>query len=282
MVTDKSGNVSRFHTIILSKENIMNVITQLDSINNKVKRLAHYLLVTGSLSVFIFPGLSLSGEQGAVVDEAVQQALEATPDLVNGRRLYKNCAICHTPEGWGSPSGSYPQIAGQHQSVVLKQLADIHKGNRDNPTMMPFTKPLFSKGVQALADVSAYIAQLPMVPNNSVGMGGRLDQGKQLYDEHCKKCHGENGEGDGKEFYPRIHGQHFKYLLRQLQWIKTGKRRNADKKMVEQFKQFSYNELSVIADYVSRLKPNEELLADHLDWRNPDFRSGFRSAPRRN
>lgn len=213
------------------------------------------------------------------IDEAAQQALNAAPNLERGKKLYRNCAICHTPEGWGSPSGHYPQIAGQHRSVVVKQLADIHKGNRDNPTMIPFTKPLFAKGTQALADISAYIEQLPMVPNNSIGFGTRLEEGKKLYNENCKKCHGENGEGDAKEFYPRIHGQHYKYLLRQLRWVKMGKRRNADEKMVEQFKKFSERELAAIADYVSRLAPDKKLVADHLDWRNPDFRSDFRTAP---
>lgn len=237
-----------------------------------------YLLFSMSL-LLLTPG-SVMAEFKVVVDEVVKQALAATPDLNSGRQLYHNCALCHTPEGWGSPSGNHPQIAGQHQSVIIKQLADIHKGNRDNPTMMPFTNPLFQKGPQALADVSAYIEKLPMVPNNSIGAGMRLTKGKALYDEHCKSCHGENGEGKAEEFYPRIHGQHFRYLLRQLQWIKLGKRRNADPDMVQEFKKFSQSDLASLADYVSRLKPDKKMLADHNDWRNPDFRRGFRTAPR--
>ncbi len=229
--------------------------------------------------LLLFPDAA-TAESRKVVDEVVKQALEATPDLKKGRQLYYNCALCHTPEGWGSPAGNYPQIAGQHQSVIIKQLADIHKGNRDNPTMMPFTNPLFEKGPQALADVSAYIEQLPMVPNNSIGTGMRLQKGEALYKKHCKTCHGENGEGKAEDFYPRIHGQHFSYLLRQLQWIKMGKRRNADPDMVQEFKKFSQRDLAALADYVSRLKPDKKMLADHVDWRNPDFRRGFRTAPR--
>ena len=213
------------------------------------------------------------------VDEFVEIALQAEPDLQKGRMLYYNCAICHTPEGWGSPNGRFPQIAGQHQSVILKQLADIQKGNRDNPTMIPFTGPLFYLGPQALADLSAYIEQMPMVPNNSIGSGLRLEEGKKLYNKECKECHGENGEGDAKEFYPRIHGQHFEYVLRQMEWVKLGKRRNADEEMVKQFEKFSQDDLEVIADYVSRLQPDKGLLADHLDQKNPDFRPDFVTAP---
>lgn len=245
---------------------------------NKTKpKLRLFLLFSLSLT-FLVSGIA-SAEQ-KVVDKVVLQALQATPDVEKGRSLYHNCALCHTPEGWGSAAGKYPQIAGQHQSVIIKQLADIHKGNRDNPTMMPFTGPIFVKGWQALADISAYIEQLMMVPNNSIGTGMRLEKGKDLYDEYCKNCHGANGEGDAKEFYPRIQGQHFRYLLRQMQWVKMGRRRNADPKMVEQFQIFSQSDLAAIADYVSRIKPDKEMLADHMDWTNPDFRSGFKATPR--
>ena len=233
-----------------------------------------------SMCLLLTSGVVHAEARVVEVDKVVLEALKATPDLENGKLLYHSCAVCHTPEGWGTPSGHFPQIAGQHRSVILKQLADIHKGNRDNPTMMPFTQPLFTKGAQALADISAYVEQLPMVPNNSVGLGRRLEEGKRLYEENCKKCHGENGEGNAAEFYPRIHGQHFNYLQRQLLWIKNGKRRNADKEMVKQIHDFGYPELELIADYVSRLAPDKSLLADHLDWRNPDFRPDFISAPK--
>jgi len=211
--------------------------------------------------------------------QLVEQALSLTPNLEKGKSMYRSCAACHTPEGWGNPSGRYPQIAGQHQSVLLKQLADIRLENRDNPTMIPFTNTLFNKGAQALADITAYISRLPMVPNNSIGYGARLSEGKQFYVDNCEKCHGKQGEGDAKKFYPRIHGQHFNYIVRQMHWIKDGKRRNADSKMMKQIESFTYDQLAVIADYVSRLRPDKNLLADRMDWRNPDFRSGFMSAP---
>jgi len=214
------------------------------------------------------------------IDETVEQALQLTPDLNNGRELYHGCAICHTPEGWGSPNGHYPQIAGQHRSVVMKQLADIYKGNRDNPTMIPFTRSLFADGPQRLADIAAYVEQLKMVPNNSVGPGIRLAEGKKLYEDNCQKCHGENGEGSEKDFYPRIQGQHYEYIQRQMQWIKNSRRRNADEKMTDQLMGFSYGDIASVADYVSRMQPDPARVADHQDWRNPDFRSGFRSVPR--
>jgi len=230
-------------------------------------------------------GFALAASQQAAAESdksnaTIDMALQATPNLQNGWRQYFNCAVCHTPEGWGAPNGVFPQISGQHQSVILKQLLDIRDGNRDNPTMAPFAGSALKKNPQDLANLSAYIEQLPMVPNNSFGPGWKLAEGKKLYQDNCTKCHGENGEGDAEEFYPRIHGQHYQYLLRQLHWIQSGKRRNADKKMVKQITSFSDMDLSLVADYVSRLRPDKSLLANRLDWRNADFRNGFMTAPK--
>lgn len=253
------------------------MIYSLFQTNNVVTPTSHFIMSIGmSLALLVS---AVANAEPKKVDEFVEIALQLEPDLQKGRMLYFNCAICHTPEGWGSPDGRFPQIAGQHQSVILKQLADIQKGNRDNPTMIPFTDPLFYMGPQVLADLTAYIEQLQMVPANSVGSGLRLEEGKKLYNIECKECHGENGEGIAKEFYPRIHGQHFQYVLRQMEWVKMGKRRNADKEMVEQFKKFSQDDLEVIADYVSRLRPEKGMLADHIEQKNPDFRPDFVTAP---
>lgn len=247
----------------------------------KLGKACYKLVLTSITPLFLLGTYSTNVSADITkVDAIVDEALALTPDMNKGKQLYFNCALCHTPEGWGNPGGRYPQIAGQHQSVILKQLADIYRGNRDNPTMYPFSASVFKMGPQALADLSAYISKLPMVPNNSVGPGMNLEEGKALYDENCVKCHGESGEGDAKEFYPRIHGQHFQYVQRQMHWIKRGKRRNADEKMVKQIEGFSLTDIAVISDYVSRLQPDKALLADHLDWRNPDFRSGFMTAPK--
>lgn len=210
--------------------------------------------------------------------DELAKALDLKPNRENGKNLYRNCALCHSPEGWGNPLGRFPQIAGQHPKVVIKQLADIRAKNRDNPTMYPFAQSAYLQGAQAIADIAAYVARLPMVPNNAVGQGDNLAKGEQIYKDNCVKCHGKKGEGNNEEYYPRIQGQHYEYILRQMQWIKTGKRRNADKKMTKQIEGFSASDLAAVADYTSRLKPEKKLLADHIDWRNPDFKKNFRSA----
>lgn len=253
-------------------------MTRSNPLHHKVTPLSHLFTVALTTTFLLFSATQSLAEI-TDLDASVEEALALVPDLGNGKKLYHNCALCHTPEGWGTGDGRYPQIAGQHQSVILKQLADIHAGNRDNPTMFPFSELIFAQGPQAMADISAYISSLPMMPDNTVGPGVDLATGEQLYKDNCAKCHCKDGEGDAEEFYPRIQGQHFEYLKRQMLWIKNGKRRNADDKMVKQIEGFSLHDISVLSDYVSRLEPQKGLVANDADWKNPDFRSGFLTAP---
>jgi cytochrome c553 len=205
-----------------------------------------------------------------VAMQEYEQSLKLTPNPENGKRVYRICSVCHTPEGWGLESGAYPQVAGQLRTVIIKQLADIRARNRDNPTMLPFTSPQLLGGAQEIADVAAYISQLPMTPHNGVGPGLDLEYGKQLFNDHCIECHGDNGEGDLENHVPAIYGQHYRYLLRQFEWIKIERRRNADKKMVKQIHNFTHRDIRAVLDYVSRIKPPVEKLAKP-GWTNPDF-----------
>lgn len=210
-------------------------------------------------------------EKGGERDEA----LTLEPDHENGIEVYEVCAGCHLTEGWGKKDGTFPQLAGQHPEVLVKQLADIREGNRDNPTMYPFALPESIGGAQALADVVAYTAKLPMNPDNGKGEWAKgtpeFEQGKKLYKDNCVECHGENGEGNAKEFYPLIQGQHYKYMMRQFEWIRDGKRRNANPEMVKQIKNFTDKDMQMVINYVSRIPVPKEKLAPSKDWLNPDF-----------
>lgn len=218
-------------------------------------------------------GMATSGatlawnEAGGEQDEA----MHLTPNLENGMEVYEVCAACHLTEGWGTKDGTFPMLAGQHKGVLIKQLADIRARNRDNPTMYPFALPESIGDAQALADVVAYIGTIPMNPEPGLGDGTDLALGKKLYTDNCVKCHGDNGQGDTVKLYPRIQGQHYKYMLRQFEWIRDGKRRNANPDMVKQIKNFSDKDMAAVIDYVSRQKPPKKDLAPSAKWLNPDF-----------
>jgi len=216
------------------------------------------------LITFIFvamlPSLSHSWDGFDRGGEA-EEAMTLTPNIENGKKIYETCSLCHTSEGWGMAPGigqyripgTYPQLAGQHQSVLIKQLTDIRQLNRDNPVMYPFTLNKYIGNAQDIADVTGYITTLSINRQNYHGKGNDLEHGKKLYQDNCAQCHGDNGEGDPENFYPKLTNQHYEYMLRQFIWIRDGKRRNANRKMVEQIQKFNYRDIKAVIDYSSRL-----------------------------
>jgi cytochrome c553 len=206
----------------------------------------------------------------AKANQEYEKALTLTPDVANGLAIYRECAACHEPEGWGRTTGSVPQIAGQHRKVVIKQLADFRAGNRDSVLMAPYASVESIGGTQGVADVAEYISTLEISVENGKGPGTDLDLGESLYREHCVECHGESGEGSNDDLGPRIQAQHYKYLVRQFQWIRDGKRRNASEEMTSLSQKLGDNEMSAVLDYASRLQPAVELRAPE-GWKNPDF-----------
>jgi len=240
----------------------------------------HWLSTVAALTVLaaVSAGQAAGPAQAPQSDKKVwmsegserDEALKLTANLEKGKEIYEVCSACHLPEGWGQTEGTFPEIAGQHRTVLIKQLEDIREGNRDNPTMYPFALPSEIGGAQAVADVTEYISRLPMNPENGVGPGTDIELGKKLYADNCVRCHGATGEGEAAKYYPRIQGQHYAYLVRQYQWIKEGKRRNANPEMVEQIKNFTDKDTMAVLDYVSRLKPDAKLVGPK-GWKNPDF-----------
>jgi len=205
-----------------------------------------------------------------------EKAIGLTPDLERGKQLYGRCVACHGPEAWGNPGGTYPQIAGQLATVIIKQLADIRSGNRDNPVMRAFTSTRILSGPQDIADVALYISQLPMTRDNGQGTPFDRDLGREIYQRDCAECHGDNGEGNLQDHIPAIYGQHFNYLMRQFDWIRSGRRRNSDEKMVKQIQGYRGREQAAVLSYTAALKPPENKLAAP-GWQNQDFHGFDRS-----
>lgn len=214
-------------------------------------------------SAFLFFILLFNLHTASAWESEREKAMSLTPDLENGRQIYQVCISCHFETGWADGSGRrqpentgfLPQLAGQHKNVIIKQLADIRAKNRDNPMMYPYTLDKYLGGPQGIADVSAYIAALPAKATSNFGNGIDLQLGKDIYRTNCKTCHGDKGQGSNKEFFPRIQGQNYNYLLKQLIWIRDGRRRNANQQMMHQIARFTFREMAAVIDHVSRLKP---------------------------
>jgi cytochrome c553 len=154
-------------------------------------------------------------------------------------------------------------LAGQHSTVVIKQLADIRSGQRYNPTMYPFARKLANP--QALADVAAYVQTL-CIPRDSGKYAGpdaveMAAGGKLLYEKECSQCHQPNGEGVARTSSTRsLRASTMSYLLRQMTDIRDGKRANAHADMVKVARNYNHDQLLAIAAYQASLSTPTSML----------------------
>ncbi len=215
-------------------------------------------------------GIAVTHAWGAP-EEEMAAAIDLKPNMYDGLVIFRICAKCHYEEGWGGRNGVFPQLAGQHAKVIIKQLLDVRDHSRETAGMDHFAMLRELGEPQVLADVAGYISSMPMTPAPGQGPGTDLAHGEKLYNRYCAACHGENGEGDNDRFYPRIQGQHYPYLLRQFKWIYRKERTNVQPGMLGAISNFTRRDTEAVIDYISRLKPPEEKLAPSVEWKNPDF-----------
>lgn len=193
---------------------------------------------------------------GAVFE--FDDAARLEPDRARGARLFETCAACHGPDGRGTDDGEIPAIAGQHGSVLLKQLTDFRHEQRRDERMRYFADSHHLPGPQELTDVAAYVASLPRFPRTGTGIGdgSALREGASVYFRVCEQCHGPLGQGDLLARRPRLAGQHYAYLVRQLEDTAARRRPGMDAAHVAMLAKMSTAQIQGVADYLSRLSPD--------------------------
>jgi cytochrome c553 len=192
----------------------------------------------------------------STADGELQAALRATPDLGHGAKSFETCAACHGPDGGGAPDGSVPAIAGQHRSVILKQLIDFRHDKRINIRMQHFVADDHLAGAQSLADVAGYVASLaPRSPAPPSASATTLTTGRDSYGRLCQSCHGPRAEGDGATRVPRLAGQHIEYLSEQLDDAAEGRRPSMARDHAQTLQRLDRAELGALAAYLASLTP---------------------------
>jgi cytochrome c553 len=179
----------------------------------------------------------------------------------HGAELFKACAACHGPTGNGADDGSIPRIAGQHFRVLVRQLVDYRYEKRWDIRMEHYAGRRLLNDPQSIADVAAYVAQLARDAPRNVGDGSLFRNGAQVYAQRCTECHGPRGEGQGLALVPRVAGQHYAYLLRQMYDGVDGRRPNFSSSHVRTFARLQRDDLVGLADFLARSEwtgPTEE------------------------
>jgi cytochrome c553 len=218
------------------------------------------LLLASATSAFSQSQPGKSGSLNEFIDAA-----QLEPDRARGAKLFETCAACHLADGTGSDDGEFPAIAGQHGSVLLKQLTDFRHQQRRDERMQFFTDRHHLPGPQELTDVAAYVASLPRFPRTGTGIGDgtSLGEGASVYFRECERCHGPLGQGDLLSRRPRLAGQHYRYLLRQLEDTTQQRRPGMDAAHVHMLQRMSPAQLRGVADYLSRVSPELSSIGRH-------------------
>lgn len=80
----------------------------------------------------------------------------AAGDAAAGKTKAATCAACHGANGI-SATGMWPNLAGQKEAYLVKQLKDFRSGKRSDPVMNNFAKPLSDADI---ANLAAYYTSL--------------------------------------------------------------------------------------------------------------------------
>ena len=158
----------------------------------------------------------------------------STGDGKSGEFIATNCTACHGEKGLGTQPW-IPSLAGLDRLVQYKQLDDFRSGTRLSGPMSAIAQSLTP---QQYADVSAYFASLPGLPENR---GERTPRPNSSYRNTdpvqrliyagdpkraipaCASCHGPGGYRIGA---PALARQNELYIEQQLQAFAQGTRAN--------------------------------------------------------
>jgi len=199
--------------------------------------------------------LPLMAHGASSAQQEYDSVVRSKADPLHGEKLFETCAACHGPNGAGVSDGSVPAIAAQHFRVLAHALVDYRRDKRWDQRMEHFTDAHHLNDVQDIADVAAYVSRLPATRSLGRGSGKYLVNGAHVYSRECASCHGAAAEGDNRQRYPRLAGQHYEYVLRQLHDAVEGRRPNFPPEHIRLLEQLRGPELVGVADYVSRLGP---------------------------
>jgi cytochrome c553 len=215
----------------------------------------NYLIQRSAWLVLLFP-LSVFGATTAQKELAA--VLKARPDTTHGAQLFGQCASCHGADGGGEANGSTPRIAGQHFRVIAKQLVDFRLGKRWDFRMEGQADRHHLAGAQDIADVAAYVSELQRGGKRGIGSGEFVEEGSQIYAKDCQGCHGASAEGNAEQGVPRLAGQHYAYLMRQMYDAVDGRRPALPRLHSQRIEPLDFAQVRAVSDFLARIGWNKE------------------------
>ena len=151
--------------------------------------------------------------------------------------------------GGKSTDPMYPILAGQTSRYLYLQLRDFQEGRRSDPQMSPMAKDLTRDEMRELAD---YFAEQKPPPQTFKVDPAKATLGQAKADETlCTMCH--LGGFAGQNEIPRVAGQHYDYIVKQLRDFKARKRTNDAGNMTSVAEHAERQDIENLAHYLAGL-----------------------------
>jgi cytochrome c553 len=164
-----------------------------------------------------------------------------------GAKLAPFCANCHGPAGH-SVLPEVPNLAAQNTVYVLNQLNKFHDGRRRGSFFMEGLVRGMSND-ERFGLAVYYTEQEPAsFKVNDAALAGK---GRALYEDACKRCHGETGAGSERN--SRIAGQHPDYLNMSIKRYRENKDRS-EARMFKATRALTDDEIRALAAYIGSLR----------------------------
>jgi cytochrome c553 len=158
------------------------------------------------------------------------------------------CVACHGPGG-NSTQTTFPILAGQTARYLYLQLRDFQEGRRSDPAMTAMVKDLTRDELRELADYFARQKPAPQTFKSDPEKSrlGRLKAEETL----CTMCH--LGGFAGQNEIPRVAGQNYEYIIKQLSDFKARKRTNDAGNMTSVSNTLNERDIENLAHYLTGL-----------------------------
>jgi cytochrome c553 len=136
------------------------------------------------------------------------------------------CSTCHGPRGI-STSPEFPILAAQRRGYLESQLEAFRAKTREEKIAHDFMWGIAGDLDDHMIDsVARYYAAQPPAPGKP-GEPTLIAKGKQLFEQGvpdrsipaCATCHGADAAGVAD--FPRLAGQHAKYITKQIEYIQS-------------------------------------------------------------
>ncbi|MYN40697.1 c-type cytochrome [Duganella sp. FT109W] len=163
-----------------------------------------------------------------------------------GATLAMRCTMCHGIRGVSQ--ANTPNLAGQIEAAIYKQLRDYKAGHRLSAIMQPMAAPLSD---QDMRDLAAYYAYLPQerTPLSSTRAAPQLvSNGAPMRNiGACASCHGGMAQ---QNVAPVLEGEPEVYIRNQLHAFRDGSRHNdLNQQMRNMARQLTDAEITELAAY---------------------------------